>query len=460
MHRFLFTTLPSNDLGLIARSLPIARELSKLRHEVAFCSPARAPRAVIADAGFQNLVPKHPLYHVGLKHLGLKGALRLIRNRPLKDEYRNIFSFLWALGRAAPRKFAPLTAEVWNTDQAAAMAGMMNVNFVRANCAAMVDLIEDYDADVVVDFWNPFACIAARVLGKQLVTVIQADGHPSNRGFIWWKDPPDDLPTALPTINRVLAEYELPQISRTEELNVGDLTLVVGSPETDPVADATDCTYIGPVLWQNPAAEVPDWFETLEDSEPVVWVYSGNPRYSHKRTALDSEVVLRACIDGLADKDVQVVLTTGHHSLPDEFLPLPRNFRFASFVPGLTMAERCDLMVHHGGYGSCQTGLYSATPAVIIPTFSERESNARRIAALGAGEFVLPKTDNDRNKTIDLEEFKAKVTRVLSDPTYVANAKRYGEILRSYGGAVDAARLIDGVVTGECGLARRAPHTR
>jgi UDP:flavonoid glycosyltransferase YjiC (YdhE family) len=68
MHRFLFTTLPSNDLGLLARSLPIARELSELGHEIAFCSPGEAPSVVIAEAGFQNLVPKHPLY-VGRKHL-------------------------------------------------------------------------------------------------------------------------------------------------------------------------------------------------------------------------------------------------------------------------------------------------------------------------------------------------------------------------------------------------------
>jgi len=48
------------------------------------------------------------------------------------------------------------------------------------------------------------------------------------------------------------------------------------------------------------------------------------------------------------------------------------------------MAERSDLLIHHGGYGSCQTGLVTGTPAVIIPTYAERESNARRIAALGA----------------------------------------------------------------------------
>jgi UDP:flavonoid glycosyltransferase YjiC (YdhE family) len=55
---------------------------------------------------------------------------------------------------------------------------------------------------------------------------------------------------------------------------------------------------------------------------------------------------------------------------------------------------------------------------------------------------VLPKTDDAGKKSIDLGEFRAKVKNVLSDPTYVEKAKRYSEILKSYGGAEEAAQLI------------------
>jgi hypothetical protein len=77
-------------------------------------------------------------------------------------------------------------------------------------------------------------------------------------------------------------------------------------------------------------------------------------------------------------------LTTGHDELPRELLPLPVNCRHEAYLPGLAMADHADLLIHHGGYGSCQTGLFAGKPAVIMPTFSERESNARRVAALGA----------------------------------------------------------------------------
>ncbi|MCP4536316.1 MAG: hypothetical protein GY832_04145 [Chloroflexi bacterium] len=77
-----------------------------------------------------------------------------------------MFKFVYNLVRAIPTKFASTTAEIWTMDHAAAMAGMMNKNFVRANCEAYRKLIIDIGADFVVDFWNPFACIAARALNK------------------------------------------------------------------------------------------------------------------------------------------------------------------------------------------------------------------------------------------------------------------------------------------------------
>ena len=57
MSKFLFTTLPSNDLGLLTRSLPIANELKKFDHEIFFSSPAKAPDKLIKDAGFDEVRP-------------------------------------------------------------------------------------------------------------------------------------------------------------------------------------------------------------------------------------------------------------------------------------------------------------------------------------------------------------------------------------------------------------------
>jgi UDP:flavonoid glycosyltransferase YjiC (YdhE family) len=327
-------------------------------------------------------------------------------------------------------------------DHAGAMMGMLNEGFVRANCEAFRDLIESCGADVIVDYWNPFAVVAARAVKKRVVTVIQANAHPDSQGFIWWQPRPPHLPTPAPVMNRVMADYGLPPIARLADLSVGDLTLVVGTPETDPLPEKADVQYIGAVLWQAENANLPEWMNTLSGDKPVVWVYSGNPQYSSSDDTLDSIVVLQACKEALAGEDLHVVLATGHHPLPKSLLPLPANFRHEAYVPGLQMAGKADLLIHHGGYGSCQTGLYAGKPAIILPTYSERLSNSRRMEAAGAAQIVAVR-HVDRKKQVKSEELRAAVKRVIADPSFSANAKRLGEKLRSYGGAPRAARLIE-----------------
>ena len=434
MSRFLFTTLPSNDLGLLTRSLPIARELKLRGHEVAYCHPARSPQILIGEAGFQNVLPDDPLYHM-MADSSLRGLLRLLaRGRPLRT-----LSVL----RKTIRAFQQLSAaELWNIDQ---FSATVTAGSLRADVAALVQLIRSLHADAVVDFWDLRACIAARILGKPLITVIQSQQHPESPGFIWWKDPPTEIPSAVPVINGVLREHGVPAIRTVGDLFIGDLTLVLGIPELDPLPQTACVTYIGPVLWQKPEAVVPPWITRLRADKPVVWVYTGKLRYAGRRaTAFDSEIVLKTSIAALSAEDVQVVLTTGYHELPRSFLPLPANFRFEPFVPGLAMAKRSDVMIHHGGFGSCQTGVYVGTPAVIIPTFSERESNARRIVSQGAGEMVLPTSDaSGKNKKADPADLAAKVRSVLSNPSYRENAARLRATLLEYGGAPEAARLIE-----------------
>ncbi len=104
-------------------------------------------------------------------------------------------------------------------------------------------------------------------------------------------------------------------------------------------------------------------------------------------------------------------------------------------------------MIHHGGYGSCQTALFTGTPALVIPTYSERESNARRIAAVGAGDFVVPTADiSGTKKQVSAAEVRDKVNSILSNSSIKEDAMRISEKLKGFGGASYAASIIEGSV--------------
>ena len=436
--RFLFTTLFSNDLGLLTRSLPIACELRDRGHHVAFYNPAPAPSRLISEAGFDNIPPAWPLMYVRTGNVSVPRFLRVLGSRHgVRD-----LGLLWSFTRHMQQSGTP---EIWKADHFA-YVNVPGETYARAEVHDLMDVIRRYRPDAVVDFWNVSACIAARATRTPLIAVMQAEQHPQSKGHLWWRDPPDEIPSPTEALNTVLAELGLPEVQRTADLLVGDLTLVVGMPETDPLPGTADVTYIGAVLWQRPDEKLPDWVADLDTTKPLVWVYPGNPQYLSfgSRSVFDSSVVTLACIEALRDEKIQVVLSTGHQPLPSGALPLPSNFQHARFVPGLSMAERSDLVIHHGGYGSCQTGLFTGTPALVIPTYSERESNARRLAAVGAGDFVLPTTDaSGKRKRVDAAEVREKTSRILSDPSFAENARRIGDELWKYGGAPYAASLIE-----------------
>ena len=451
--RFLFTTQISDDLGLLTRTLPVAEELTRRGHQAFFCNPARAPARLIAQAGFTNLLPRNPLYFVldllSRDELNLRGLRQAARNGRFKTQFGGFLGFAHQAIRMIPTRLAMIDENVWSLDHLAAATGMMNDNYLRAEVEALVGLIQEHHIDMVIDSFSPMACIAARRAGVPLATILQADMHPANRGFIWWKEPPAGLPSPTPAINRLLLSYGLPLIRKTEDLFLGEATLVLGMPETDPLPPEAHADYVGAILWQKAGEGAPDWFDELDPARPVVWVYSGNPRYLPFASPVDSALVITACVQALGGEDIQVVLTTGHHVLPKEMLPLPLNFRTFPFVPGLQMARRSDLLIHHGGYGSCQTGLYCGTPAVIIPTYSERESNARRVAATGAGEYILPAAERWGRKSLESDRLRTLINKVLADPSYRQNALRVSKKLMEYGGAVQAAeRILHSFVNG------------
>jgi len=416
MSKFLFTMWPANDLGLPSRLVPIARLLADRGHEVAMFNPAPAPANLIADAGLTNLpFPAPPV-------------------APPVFDLREIH-----LAWDAEALLAPCYSDE---------------DFLKAMTAIYVKLIQDYAPDVVVDSFELFACLAARIAKVPLVTVLQASFHPASDGFYWWKpDRPQNLPSAAPVFNKVAASYGQPPRPRCIDWLAGDCSLIVGTPETDPLPANANIEYVGPLVWQRSSAALPDWINSLDSAKPVIWVYSGNPRYAAAATPLigvqspstpaDSIVVIRTAIAALADMPVHVVLTTGYQQLPPEVGALPANFHHAPYLPGIAMAQRSAVMVHHGGHGSSMTGLVAGTPAVIIPTISEREGNARRVAATGAAEIVVPTESADGEKHVDAAEFRAKVERVLRDPAYRASAQRVAESARKYEGARTAADRIE-----------------
>lgn len=76
---------------------------------------------MIAEAGFENLIPQHSLYDLMDANQKLKELFEFIPSGKHKPRYGNLLNFLKELISAIPVKFVPNTREVWNFDYTSAI---------------------------------------------------------------------------------------------------------------------------------------------------------------------------------------------------------------------------------------------------------------------------------------------------------------------------------------------------
>ncbi len=92
------------------------------------------------------------------------------------------------------------------------------------------------------------------------------------------------------------------------------------------------------------------------------------------------------------------------------------------------------------------TGAFAGTPALIVPTMAERESNARRLAALGAAEVLLPDEDKSGEKRLSGAELRGTVESMLTDASLVKKATALSRRMQSVGGPERAADHIEKLI--------------
>lgn len=163
-----------------------------------------------------------------------------------------------------------------------------------------------------------------------------------------------------------------------------------------------------------PLATAPDepgpaWLDTLGRERPLVYATLGTVfnRMRKPRQAL---------IDGLAELDVDVLLTVGHTVDPDTIGPIPPTMRVERFVPQAYALSRASLVVSHAGLGTMLGAIYHGVPMVPIALGAEHPINVASAAEAG---LALPL----RMDEADAERIADTSLRALHDPALRARSE-------------------------------------
>ena len=180
---------------------------------------------------------------------------------------------------------------------------------------------------------------------------------------------------------------------------------------------------------------MPDWVSelVLHHHEPRVYATLGTlmPRD-------EGLPILRAVLDGLADEQLRVIVTTGPTLDPSDLDPMPPNARCARYIPQELLLPNCDMVVFHGGSGTLIGAVDHGVPMLIVPIRADQPHNALAVHVAGAGR-VLPPGE------VTPEAVRSSVSQLLDQASYRSNARRLQAQLHALPPMDEAVRLIAGL---------------
>ncbi|MEP9394468.1 nucleotide disphospho-sugar-binding domain-containing protein [Gordonia sp. VNK1] len=138
--------------------------------------------------------------------------------------------------------------------------------------------------------------------------------------------------------------------------------------------------FVGPVdtSRSNRPVSLPLWWDELDDGRPIVHVTQGTVANQ------DLSTLIRPTLDGLAEFDGHVVVSTGN--VPVKSVgPIPANAHVAEFLPYDLLLPRLDALVTNGGYGTVLLALSHGVPIVVAPGAEDKPEVAARVDFFDVG---------------------------------------------------------------------------
>ncbi|MFQ6030387.1 MAG: glycosyltransferase [Dehalococcoidia bacterium] len=169
-----------------------------------------------------------------------------------------------------------------------------------------------------------------------------------------------------------------------------------------------------------------------DDQRPLVLVsFSTSPQGQAE--------YLKRTIEALAALPVRSLVTLGP-TLKVEDFESHENVALVNFVPHGLVLPSAAAMVSQCGHGTVMKALAHGVPLVCLPLIGDQPDIAARVVHAGAG-IRLPRSASP-------QDISKAIQRILSDPSYLANARRLGKKISSEDGAKSVADELELIAYG------------
>lgn len=336
----------SGGLGPVFRTLPIADRLRKIGYDIYFSVYGEQSARFIEKMGYKHLEDDDPVF-------------------------------------PNPKKMIPAGENFFNLEHYFAQSGLLDEQFVQSWVCHRINMIKQINPDFVIADMSPHTILASKYLNLPSVSITQSCFHPEGESLFLCHEIPRNIPKVTPIVNKVLQRLGLSKIDKIEELSRGDVDVIPSFPEMDPISSLKP-HYVGAIEYTVPNEAHLDFL----NGKSFILVYPGRLQDGAGNSGLR---LLNVVKEAFQDKDRHIVVASNENLPEDWKKDLSRNIHLIPYF-NINLLQKAELFIHHGGHGSCLSGIRNNIPSLVIPTHTERLFNARKLHQLGAGEYMLPDT--------------------------------------------------------------------
>lgn len=362
-----------------------------------------------------------------------------------------------------PGRAAPAYVYVPGMEYQIVRDGFDHPGVVRRAMREALGIVDAVKPDLLLGDGWPLTWLVGRRAGIPVVQVVKSVVRPDPERLAWWEPEPPGLirPDPGPVFDPVLEENGLAPISRAEDLLKGDLYLIPGIPELDPVSCLPENAFhVGMIVRRPPGtAAPPAWLEKLDRARPILYVTVGGAAGNAGAPGF-----LRWIDSALGGMDCRVVVSSGGRDTSTAEGTLAPNLQLERWVPNWALLPLCEAVLFHGGYTRMEI-LDHGLPSIVIPFHSEQEFYGRQMEKNGCA-VCLPCSDGPYLRkverwrggswlrirrfsvhfrpapTLSPQALRRAVESVLGDREMRSAAIRLKESLRRYGGSRQAVSII------------------
>ena len=363
----------SDGMGCMVRMLPYMVHLRNVGNEVAFFTISY-PKDILISKDFKYVEIKLPEIHEN-----------------------NIYKY----------------SEKWSSwEEFYGMIGFNDKEWIDGLFLDFIDGIKIYKPDLIISDVDFYPNVVAKILQIPCISFVQSCflSDTYKKQICWWDKPlirGEKEYAIVKNINYVIKKWGLKEINSITELYIGDYTIIPSFPEFDCVDSLKEnMIYLGPhiednIFGNNENCE--NLFSKFSTDSFKIFAYIG--RLEEKRSKKANYLVLDALIQLSKNKEYSIVFSDYYNSLSNNIISENNLSVVKGWIPTSQAYKNSNLIIHHGGHSSSMANFIFGAPAIILPTTTEREYNARSIDKLKCGELLLPEyLMNDPNifvKTVE-----------------------------------------------------------